>query len=444
MKSLRSERFRRLSKEGFWVIFGQALAVLGSLVGVRVLTGLLDPKAYGELALGLTVAMLVNQVVLGPLGNGITRFYAPAAEKGDLYGYLNSARRLMLSATGVVFFMSMFTIFSLLIIRRVEWIGITVTAFIFAVFSGYNASLSGVQNAARQRAIVALHQGVEPWARFLVVAALIVFFGATSTVAMFGYAIAVVLVLGSQYVFFQKKISVRQEKSCCKTNWAKQIWNFSWPISAFGCFTWLQLGSDRWALQLFTKTAEVGRYAALFQLGYYPMSLASGMASQFLAPIFYQRTGDGSDNLRNAHVNELSWRLVIFILGITGAVFLAAVFFHGPIFRIFVAKQYGSVSFLLPWMLVAGGIFAAGQTIALELQSRMKTRVMMVAKITTALLGVVFNFAGAFFFDIPGVVFAGVLFSLLYFFWMAVIQRERKGMGDVFIEKAAFNNEAGC
>ncbi len=101
----RTERFRRLSKEGFWVVLGQAMAVLGVLVGVRLLTELLDPAAYGELALGMTVATLVNQTVLGPLSNGVTRFYAPAQEQGDLGGYLNAVRRLVLSATGLIILM---------------------------------------------------------------------------------------------------------------------------------------------------------------------------------------------------------------------------------------------------------------------------------------------------------------------------------------------------
>src|SRR5665647_2701772 len=85
-----SERFRRLSKEGAWIVLGQASAVLGSLASVRLLTELLDPAAYGELALGMTVASLVNQTVLGPLSNGITRFYAPAQERGDLRSYLTA------------------------------------------------------------------------------------------------------------------------------------------------------------------------------------------------------------------------------------------------------------------------------------------------------------------------------------------------------------------
>ena len=416
------ERLHRLSKEGAWIVLGQASAVLGSLAGVRLLTELLNPAAYGELALGMTVASLVNQTVLGPLSNGITRFYAPAQERGDLGSYLSAVRSLVLAATAVIAIMILLAAAGLLIAGRMQWIAIAGAALIFAGLSGYNTILSGIQNAARQRSIVALHQGIEPWARFLLAAALLLWLGATSTVAMIGYALAITLVLGSQYLFFRKVIhndGVVSDRS----NWRQQIWGYSWPISTFGAFTWMQQASDRWALERFATTQEVGLYAALFQLGYYPMSIATGMAVQFLVPIFYQRAGDASDHRRNASVSSLSWRLTGIALGLTGAVFLAASLFHAEIFRFFVAVEYASVSHLLPWMLLGGGIFAAGQTIALNLMSQMKTQVMIAPKLTTALLGVALNFALAYSYGITGIVIAGILFSTSYLVWMAVLAK---------------------
>jgi O-antigen/teichoic acid export membrane protein len=206
-------------------------------------------------------------------------------------------------------------------------------------------------------------------------------------------------------------------------DWQIHIWKFSWPISVFGMFTFAQTVSDRWALGFFTTTQDVGLYAVLFQLGYYPMSIASGMVVQLLAPIFYQRAGDASDSHRNADVNSLSWRVTLFTLGVTVMACLIAFLFHEQIFRLFVARQYTTVSHLLPWILLAGGLFAAGQTMALNLQSQMKTRVMMKAKIITALLGVVFNLVGAYWYGTRGIVIAGVLFSLSYFLWMVVLSQ---------------------
>jgi O-antigen/teichoic acid export membrane protein len=414
------ERLHRLSKEGLWIVLGQAAAVLGSLGGVRLLTELLAPAVYGELALGLTVSALVNQTILGPLANGVTRFYAPAQERGDLGGYLSAVRRLVVVATGFIFLIVLLVLAGLLSAGYAQWIGIGTAALAFAALSGCNAILNGIQNAARQRAIVALHQGIESWLRVLVAAGLLLWLGASSAVAMSGYALAAIVVLGSQYLFFRR--TVRDNGVAADPgHWQRQVWKYSWPISVFGMFTWVQLASDRWALELFATTREVGTYAALFQLGYYPMSVASTMAMQFLAPIFYQRAGDASDKRRNAGVQKLSWNLTGFSLGATAAAFLLALLFHRQIFWILVASEYASVSHLLPWMLLAGGVFAAGQTMALNLMSQMRTRAMMAAKIVTALAGVVFNFAGAYWRGTAGIVIAGVLFSVLYFAWMAVL-----------------------
>ncbi len=424
MAALRSpdrERIRRLSKEGAWIVFGQATAVLGSLASVRLLTELLDPMAYGELALGMTVAAVVNQTVIGPLGNGVARFYAPAQERGDLGGYLNAVRRLVSAATMLIVLMIMLTVAGLVFAGRTRWIEITTAALIFATLTGYNTILSGIQNAARQRSIVALHQGMESWARFVVAAGLLLWLGATSTVAMVGYAVAVVLVLGSQYAFFRKTVPRNATVKNGVRGWQEQIWKYSWPFGAWGIFSWAQQASDRWALELFATTQEVGFYAALFQLGYYPMSMATGMAMQFLGPIFYQLAGDASDRRRNENVSRLSRRLTAWTLVLTGAVCLMAFLFHAQIFRILVAKEYAAVSYLLPWMLLAGGIFTAGQTMSLDLMSQMKTRSMVVVKISTSSLGILFNFAGAYFLGIEGIVLAIVLFSVLYFVWLMTL-----------------------
>lgn len=414
-------RFRSLAQEGLWIVVGQAAAVAGVLVGIRVLTELLDPVAYGELALGMTAALLINQTVFGPLGNGVARFYAPAVEQDDFHGYLTVVRRLVLAAIGIIIFMILVAVVALQIAGQSEWIAITIAALIFAMLIGCNSILSGIQNAARQRSIVALHQGMDYWMRFLVATGLVLWFGATSTVVMFGYAISSILVLISQFLFFRKIAHRYTPKVNKEKGWQAQIWAYSWPFLAWGTFSWVHQSSDRWVLERFATIQDVGLYSVLFQLGYYPISVAAGMATQFLAPILYQRAGDASDSRRTAHVSHLSWYFTGLALGMTGAAFLVALSFHRQIFQIFVGKEYAIVSYLLPWMLLASGIFVSGQSISLNLMSQMKTRIMVMAKIITAVVGVIFNVAGAYWYGIMGVVMASVLFSVVYFLWMLVL-----------------------
>jgi O-antigen/teichoic acid export membrane protein len=425
VKAVRSARLRRLSKEGLWVVVGYALAVLGALAGIRLLTELLGPREYGELALGMTIAMLVNQAVLGPLCQGAIRFYAAAVERQDFSGYWSAVRRLTLLATAALIVLAPLGIAALLASGLVHWIGLLCAGLVFAVLSAYTAILGGIQNAARRRAVAALHQGIEGWARFLVAAVLLLAFGGGSTTAMTGYAVAALLVLASQYWFFRRSVFQPGEAKD-SGSWERQIRSYSWPIAIFGAFTWGQVMSDRWALQVFASTQDVGLYAALFQLGYYPNVVLAGVAVQFLVPIYFQRAGDARDSQRNAQIARLTWHLTAGALAVTAAGCAVAFLLHAEIFHLLVAAEYASVSPLLPWVLLAGGFFAAAQIVALGLMTQLRTYELMWAKIGTALFGIACNFLGAYWFGIAGVAAAGVLFSAACFLWMgALLQREK-------------------
>lgn len=414
-------KYKHMLKEGSWILIGQAILLLGSLMGVKVMTGMLPTTEYGELALGMTMVSFANTVLLGPLVNGISRFYAPAQEQNDLGSYFNSVRRLTISATLVITLMLLLIMIGMLISQRTEWIQLVAASFVFSLFSGYNSILNCIQNAARQRKTVALHQGIEPWTRFAVAASCIMWLGAQSEVAMLGYAMSVCLVLSSQAIFFYKRFPQCETAEVMGKNWRLDILMYSWPFATWGIFVWVQQVSDRWALNYFSTSHEVGLFAVLLQLGYLPATMASTLAMQFLAPIFYQRAGDARDSNRNRHVSTLSWRLTMSVLLISAITFLLALLCYKQIFSIFVAKEYREVSYLWPWALLAGGVFAAGQTLALNLMSQMRTSRMTKAKIFTALLGGAINLLSAYYFGISGIVAASIMFAFVHLFWMAAL-----------------------
>lgn len=422
-KILNSPRFQRLAKEGSWIVAGQIATVLGALVLVRVLTEYLEPAQYGQLALGLTVAGLVNQVVVGGVTAGIGRFYSIAAEKNDLPGYLHASRRLMGYATTAVVAIALVLMAGLFWLGYSQWMGLAAVALVFSVLSGYNASLSGIQNAARQRAIAAFHDGLDAWLKILLAVGVMLWLGSSSTGVVLGYALSSLLVTGSQLFFLRRLIHPQGEKPQVSSNWGRQIWVYSLPFSTWGVFSWAQQISDRWALQAFASTEDVGLYAVAFQLGYVPIGLATGMVMTFIGPILYQRSGNATDHARNASVHLIAWRMTFVSLLVTALAFILMFSLHEWVFHLLVSAKYHAASYLLPWIVLAGGIFSAGQMLSLKLMSEMKTSSLTIVKITTALIGVLCNVLGAIYFGMEGVVGALVVFSVIYFVWMAVIAR---------------------
>ncbi len=424
---LASRRIRRLSREFAWIGLGQAAAVIGTLWGVRLLTGLLAPETYGQLALGMTIATLVNQVVLGPLSCGATRFFAPSQEAGSLQGCLTAVRTLAVQATGLIVLAALALCLALLFLGQSAWVGLVLAAVFFALLSGYNAILSGMQNAARQRAVVALHQGLASWGRFLLAAGMIVWLGAGSAAAMLGYALAVLVVVASQAWFFRRTVSLSGDG--CHTAqadpgpWRARILSYIWPLAVWGIPGWAQLASGRWALQTFASTEDVGLYAVVYQLGYYPVTLVTGLVVQLVAPVFFQRAGDASEPTRVRHVHRLNSRLVTAALVLTGLAVLLAFGLHRAVFRWLVASEYHTVSWLLPWMVLAGGVFASGELAAVSLLSGTQTHSLLAPKVTAAAMGVLLSLFGAVRWGIPGVVAASAVASTIYLLWLLLLVR---------------------
>jgi len=417
--SLPRTRLHRLALEGSWIVFGQVLAMLGSLALIRVLTAHLNTEQYGQLALGLTVSEFIYQTVSGGLAVGIGRFYSVAYDRGELGNYLSASRILLLNASMVVGLVGVFLVLGLLSLGYGQWIGLATAALVLSVFSGYNAALNNIQSAARQRAVVACHTGLGSWLKVGLVITATVCLGNSSTAVVVGFACAAFLITISQLLHLRKTIQANSTVAGDIYGWKEKMWKFSLPFCTFGAFTWMQLASDRWALQLFATKEEVGQYAVLYQLGYLPIALCITILINLIAPVIYQRSGDATSDSRNASAHRLALRATVLSLTMTCICVLLAFGLHEAVCSLLAGPAYSHVSYLMPWLALAAGLFAAGQILATKLMGEMKSSKLTLIKITTALMGVLFNLLGAAYMGIQGVVFAVVLFSLIYFLWMA-------------------------
>ena len=229
------------------------------------------------------------------------------------------------------------------------------------------------------------------------------------------------MVAASQWYFLRRAIPYSGGISVDSSSWLKQIWRFSLPFMTWGVFTWLQTSSDRWFLGAFAGAENVGLYAVLFQLGYTPVAMVTGMMVDFFSPVLYLRSGDASDLERNRNVHRLVWLITSSCLVLTVLFVLIAFGLHEFIFRHLVAVNYRHASNLLPFLVLAGGLFATGQVLSLKLLSELRSHSLIRVKIITASLGVVLNYVGASLAGLGGIVAAIVAFGAIYLVWMIIL-----------------------
>tara|TARA_B110000977_G_C11051855_1_gene482630 strand:- start:18 stop:1313 length:1296 start_codon:yes stop_codon:yes gene_type:complete len=418
-----SVRIERLIKEFSWVLAGQVLAMLGSLVLLRVLTENLDPSQFGQFALSLTIVGLINILVMGGVVNGIGRYYSVANDQNDVPGYLRASFIILSYASAIILVVSLTATGVLVWLDYSQWIGHLIAVVAVSILGGFNAALNSIQNAERKRSIVALHISLDSFLKVLFVIGTALWFdiSVTSTIACFALASLVVLI--SQFFFLQRSHHLRNIVSIVspKQDWVKKILIFSGPIMIMGVFGWAQSISTRWALQAFGSNADVGYYSVLSQIGYVPIHTLMGIFMTFLTPIIYEMAGDAKNISRRKSVSSLTNRIFLSGIIITSVITLFAFFFHHQILSIFVAKEYLIISRYLPIMIASGGTFGIGLVISAKHLSFLSAKQLMPASIGSAIIGIVAAFAGVYFYSFEGAVFAMLVHSVSYLIMVLMV-----------------------
>ena len=78
------------------VVLSQIAMLAIALGGIRLLTSGISPEQYGYASLVITVTVLGQGLIFGPLGNALVRFYGSAYAKGrkELYKLIEACARL--------------------------------------------------------------------------------------------------------------------------------------------------------------------------------------------------------------------------------------------------------------------------------------------------------------------------------------------------------------
>ena len=413
----------KLIKEFSWILIGQIFSIIGALVGIRVLTSLLIPAEYGKLALGMSVTTFIAVSTIGPLTGGVVRYFAPARQEGNLGSYFKAVKELTSKFSLGILIISFLGLISILISGKSEYFVFVLGAIAFAILENYQNMINAIQNAARNRSIVAFHSVLSNWFKFLIAAGFIILIQSSSVAAIWGYSLSMVLVIFSQLLFLNQLIIRRNDLSNVNKmkviDYKSKIFSQSWPVAIWGILSSVYIVLDKWSLELFSSTTIVGVYSALFQLGSFPIRLVVNLFIALIVPIYYEKAGNAKENNKLLNVYKL----------VASSSIIAAILFSLLIVLIYIFQEnlifyflgnrntYLANSYIIPWICLSTVMTNLSNIICFAFRISNKIKIMLRPFAITTIIGIISVVLGANIAGLKGVIIAINIESLIKLIW---------------------------
>lgn len=421
------DRVRRWGPEFTWVATGQALAFLGALVSIKVLTAALGPVAYGELALGLTIAGALHMFVYGPIEQTVLRFASVYQARGSLGSFGAQVASFNRIIGGWVLGAACLAGLVVWVAAGTQWALLVVAGIVYSIVVGAGASLNSLLTGLRERRIVALYQGLEPWMRLLAALVAVVLIYSAGHVAMLGFITGTLLAVVIESLYTRKtrpglRLDVGKTATGESTDFREQFLRYGTPFMLFAAFAAVSTYADRWIILGFISQEGVGIYAAIYQIANAPSVLVGATLNQLVIPIVFQHASRPNAQDRSASIQEPLFKIVkLYVLATMVAVPLCFVF-GKEIVGVLTSQEFSEFGDLL-WILMLGSmIFQTTQVLTVSGFSSLRTRVYVLPRAiqTLTFLGAALIFVK---YGLVGVAWALVISSIAYLVAVLAVNR---------------------
>jgi len=363
---------RRFIIEGTWVIFGQLLSALGTLVGLRMLTGLLSPHVFGEVVLVSGIVLMADGLAAAPLMQAVVKYY-PEAAAANSVGVLRAATRKQLSRvtvlTGAICLIGFFLYSWFAPIS--PWLGpLAVALLIVEVQCQHEITLL---NSARCQRITAIWMATEVWGRPIMAGALIVATGPTAVATLAGYLAASFAGLllfkpwritgkarqdsgytvgtqsepkGNELILVQGQVEPKEQQL------GRSLMRYSMPLVPLGVIDWITSQADRFLIGALIGVEQAGIYAAVYGLASRPFLMAGSALELWMRPVYYDAILSGSSK-REKKILQLWFRAIV-CAALIGTI--ALTIWHEEIAAVLLAAPYRTFSWLMPWIAAGYGL----------------------------------------------------------------------------------------
>jgi O-antigen/teichoic acid export membrane protein len=394
---------------GLWITIGALGNAALTVVAFRVIGELIGPDSFGEAVLLFGGALLAANLVAGPIGQALGRFYFDSTDRDE---------RARLFSTGVALagaacMLGLVALTALAALHVLDWnvAGLLACSFSFELMRPLTTAW--LQSQSRFRA-VAISQLVDAGTRPIAAIAAAQLALKPTEVGLAAYAVG-----GAMSVGLLTTLVV------CESPWrspstrdARRIANYGYPLVANSLFGWLGTTGDRYFIAAALGTGAAGVYVAASALGGRVALMLGNIVETFYRPKLYQAVASGDRSTLDQIGTTWQTRVVIYgaamfaalLIGMPAVTFLLL----GPEFRNGAATVI-LLSFVAYWIVALGFYpirinYAYERTIRVAATEVFGTLAMAIAVPT---FGTLFGLPGA---GVGLVVTAGLRFAVAVYF----------------------------
>ena len=376
---------KRLFGDAFWVLFGQLASAIALLVGTRILTELVTPDVYGQVALLNGFVALGVAVFSYPFICAGMRLLPECwnnRERADLHGAVFSMTE---KATGLAIVLLVLGGGVYSQIFQSDVLLFAITAMVLAVTVRRELGIQLLIGERKQRA-ASFWQTTDSLLRPMLAITLVWWGGQKAEWVLLGYIVASMLSNAFWSMLHSTSAKFgRRKRSIIGRNFRTDVLAYALPLIPMELIFWINGLGDRYVIGYFMSAAEVGLYTATYMIINEAFNRSAMVLLRTFQPAYFQAYSE--TRMQEAFKILWIWIGSVVALGVVGVLLLLIT--KDWVALLVLAKSYHSAVELMPAIAIGCALHALGTVAAQPLLAKKRTHALLKGRICGAVVAAV-------------------------------------------------------
>ncbi|MGZ4959887.1 MAG: lipopolysaccharide biosynthesis protein [Methylomonas sp.] len=397
---------KRLFGDAFWAMFGQLASAIALLAGTRVLTELVTPDIYGQVALlngfvALGVAVFSYPFICA--GMRMLPECRNGREREDLYKAVSglSARSTGLAIVLLVLCGAAYAYMA----HSDPWL-FCLAGILLAVTVRRELGIQMLIGGRNHRA-AGLWQTSDSVLRPIMAIGLVWYVGQNAAWVLAGYALASIASNAVWSIIYGSDPDAKPaSRGVTDKHFRRDVWVYAAPLIPMELIFWINGLGDRYVIGFMLTASEVGLYAATYLIINEAFNRSAMILLRTFQPAYFQAYSE--NRIREANSVLWIWIACVLAMGVIGVLLLLAT--KDWVAAWALAKSYHSAVDLMPAIAVGCALHALGTVAAQPLLARKKTKFMLKGRVCGAVTSAICLPLMVHYYGLPGAAMANPLY----------------------------------